>query len=152
MNETPQAEEPPGAVGDQFNLPDRVPSVMGQPVPAGARPLGYAALAAAYGLDVPAPDLLFATGERHTLRTEGRWSILTPRYRPADTLVSHLAFALRHEPVDLGLLAALFRRPEAGPAITAWVRWQPTGKHPRRAWFLFEWLTGEHLDLPSAPR
>jgi hypothetical protein len=43
---------------------------MGQPVPGGVRPLGYAALAAAYGLDVPAPDLLFATSERHTLRTE----------------------------------------------------------------------------------
>jgi hypothetical protein len=152
MNEIPETEEPPEAVGGQFHLPERVSSVMGQPVPAGVRPLGYAALAAAYGLDVPAPDLFFATGERHTLRTEGRWSILTPRYRPADTLVAHLGFALRHEPVDLGLLAALFRRPEAGPAIIAWVRRQPTGRHPRRAWFLYEWLTGERLNLPSAPK
>jgi len=74
------------------------------------------ALAAAYGLDVPAPDILFAISERHTLRTEGRWSILTPRYQLPDTLVSHLGFALRHEAVDLGLLAALFRRPEVGAA------------------------------------
>jgi len=152
MNEIPEAEEPSGSTGERFYLPERVSSVMGQPVPGGVRPLGYAALAAAYALDVPAPDLLFATSERHTLRTEGRWSILTPRYRPADTLVAHLAFALRHEAVDLGLLAALFRRSEAGPAITAWVRHQPTGRHPRRAWFMFEWLTGERLDLPSAPR
>ena len=152
MNEIPETDEPPGDVGGHFRLPARVASVMGEPVPAGVRPLGYAALAAAYGLEVPAPDLLFATGERHTLRTEGIWSVLTPRYQPADTLVAHLAFALRHEAVDLGLLAALFRRPEAGPAITAWVRRQPTGRHPRRAWFLYEWLTGEHLDLPSAPK
>jgi hypothetical protein len=67
-------------------------------------------------------------------------------------LVAHLAFALRHEAVDLGLLAASFRRSEARPAITAWVRRQPTGRHPRRAWFMFERLTGERLDLPSAPR
>ncbi|KAA5608674.1 Fic family protein [Rhodovastum atsumiense] len=134
-------------------LPMRVTSVLGHVVPNGARPLGYAALAAAYGLDAPAPDRLFAAGERHTLRTEGRWSVLTPRYQPpADTLVSHLGFALRHEAIDLGLLAALFRRPEARRAITAWVRRQPTGRHPRRAWFLYEWLTGEQLDLPPAPR
>lgn len=125
---------------------------MGQPVPYGTRPLGYAALAAAYELEVPAPDALFATSERHTLRTAGRWSIMTPRYQPADTLVAHLAFALRHEAVDLGLLAALFRRPEAARAITEWVRRQPAGQHPRRAWFLYEWLTNRQLDLPPAPK
>ena len=69
MNDIPETEEPSGIVGERFHLPERVSSVMGQPVPGGVRPLGYAALAAAYGLDVPAPDLLFATSERHTLRT-----------------------------------------------------------------------------------
>ncbi|MEA2729074.1 MAG: hypothetical protein QOF70_3549 [Acetobacteraceae bacterium] len=152
MNEIPQADDLPAAAEEPFRLPAKVAFVMGQPVPSGARPVGYAALAAAYRLEVPAPDALFAIGERHTMRTEGRWSILTPRYQPADTLVSHLAFALRHEAVDLGLLAALFRRPEAARAITAWVRRQPTGRHPRRAWFLYEWLTNQRLDLPSAPK
>ena len=153
MNEISETADLPAAGEEPFRLPVRVASVLGQSVPSGARPIGYAALAAAYGLDVPAPDALLAASERHTLRTEGRWSVLTPRYQPAaDTLVSHLAFALRHEAVDLGLLAALFRRPEAGRAITAWVRRQPTGRHPRRAWFLYEWLTGEHLDLPAAPK
>lgn len=152
MNGIPETDEFLAAVEEPFQLPASVVSVMGQPMPSGARPLGYAALAAAYGLDVPAPDGLFAASERHTIRTEGRWSILTPRYRPADTLVAHLAFALRHEAVDLGLLAALFRRPEAGRAIASWVRRQPTGKHPRRAWFLYEWLTNQRLDLPAAPK
>jgi hypothetical protein len=152
MNEIPETHELTAAEEEPFQLPMRVASVMRQAVPSGARPLGYAALAAAYGLEVPAPDMLFAIGERHTIRTEGRWSILTPRYRPADTMVAHLAFALRHEAVDLGLLAALFRRPEAERAITAWVRRQPTGRHPRRAWFLYEWLTNQRLDLPSAPK
>ncbi len=129
-----------------------ITSVMEQHLPYGARPLGYAALAAAYELEVPAPDVLFATSERHTLRTAGRWTIMTPRYQPAETLVAHLAFALRHEAVDLGLLAALFRRPEGGRAITEWVRHQPTGQHARRAWFLYEWLTNQQLDLPPAPK
>jgi hypothetical protein len=152
MSENPQPDDPTASGEEPFRLPARVVSVMGQPVPGEAHPLGYAALAAAYGLEVPAPDTLFAAGERHTLRTEGRWSVMTPRYRLPDTLVSHLAFALRHEAVDLGVLAALFRRPEAARAIPAWVRRQPTGRHPRRAWFLYEWLAGTHLDLPSAPR
>ena len=152
MNEIPETEESHAAMEEPFQLPVRVASVMGQSLPSGARPIGYSALAAAYGLDVPAPDHLFAIGERHTIRTEGRWTILTPRYQPANTFVSHLAFALRHEAVDLGLLATLFRRPEAGRAIADWVRRQPTGKHPRRAWFLYEWLTNQRLDLPSAPK
>jgi hypothetical protein len=152
MNEIPDEDELAAAPEVPFHLPLRVISVMGQTVPDGVRPIGYTALAAAYELDVPAPDVLFAISERHSLRTEGRWSILTPRYQLPDTFVSHLAFALRHEAVDLGLLAALFRRPEAAIAIRSWVRRQPTGRHPRRAWFLYEWLTGEKLDLPPAPR
>jgi Fic/DOC family len=152
MNEIPNANVSATATTAPFQLPASLASVLGQPMPSGTRPLGYAAMAAAYGLEVPAPDILFATGERHTIRTEGRWSILTPRYRTADTLVSHLAFALRHEAVDLGLLAALFRHPAAAPAITAWVQRQPTGKHSRRAWFFFEWLTNQRLDLPFAPK
>jgi Fic/DOC family len=150
--EIPESDAFLSAVEEPFQLPVLVASVLEQPIPSGVRPLGYAALAAAYGLAVPAPDRLFATGDRHTMRTEGCWSILTPRYRTPDTFVAHLAFALRNEAVDLGLLAALFRRPEAGRAIAAWVRRQPTGKHPRRAWFLYEWLTQQRLDLPSAPK
>ena len=53
MNEIPETDEPPGAVGEHFHLPERVSSVMGQPVPGGVRPLGNAALAAAYALDEP---------------------------------------------------------------------------------------------------
>jgi hypothetical protein len=152
INESPEEDENEIAAEGPFHLPLRVVSVMGQAVPDGVRPIGYAALAAAYGLDVPAPDVLFAISERHSLRTEGRWSILTPRYQVSDTFVSHLSFVLRHEAIDLGLLAALFRRPEAKVAIRSWVRRQPTGRHPRRAWFLYEWLTGEQLDLPPNPR
>jgi hypothetical protein len=147
-----KAEEAVAEGEEPLNLPERVTSVMGVPLPEGARPIGLAALAAAYGLDVPAPDSLLAAGDRHSLRQDGRWTILTPRYQPVNSLAAHLGFALRHEAVDLGLLASLFRRPEAGRAITAWVRRQPTGRHPRRAWFLHEWLTGERLDLPSAPK
>ncbi|WP_119392189.1 Fic family protein [Taklimakanibacter lacteus] len=120
-------------------------------MPVAARPAGYAALIAAFGLQVPAPDALVAIGEKHTMRQDGRWRILTPRYRPDDTISAHLDFALRHEAVDLGILNALFTAIPKG-AIEEWVKAEPTGQHARRAWFLYEWLTGQRLALPDAPK
>ncbi len=152
MNDISEADEDFPAPEAPLRMPERIVAVLGQPISGNVRPIGYAALAAAFGLDAPAPDVLYATGEHRAPQTETRWHVLTQQRRVADTLTAHLAFALRREAVDLGLLAALFRRPEAEPAIAAWVRRQPTGKHPRRAWFLFEWLTGRHLSLPNAPK
>ncbi|BBK41391.1 cell division protein Fic [Allostella vacuolata] len=128
------------------------PTVAGMEAPPpGARPAGYAALILAHGLRAPAPDELVAVGDRHTYRQDGRWRVLTPRYWPGDGDLDHLAFALRHEGVDLAVLAALFRT--LPPAmVERWVRDEPTGQHARRAWFLYEWLTGRRLDLPDATR
>ena len=132
-------------------LPEHVRSVAGVPAPTAARPAGYAALIAAFDLQVPAPDELVAVGERHTLRREGRWRVLTPRYAPDATIAGHVGFALKHEGVDLGILNALFRIVRPG-FIEEWMRSQPTGQYARRAWFLYEWLTGSRLGLPDADR
>src|SRR5262249_9736184 len=35
--------------------------------------------------------------------------------------------------------------------VAAWVAEEPRGAFSRRAWFLYEFLTGETLDLPTAP-
>jgi Fic family protein len=73
---------------------------------------------------------------------------LTPRHRPADTLEGHLAFALKWEGIDFSVLAALFKvvQPEDVAAIA---RATPTGSFARRIWFLYEWLTGNQLDVPD---
>ncbi len=70
------------------------------------------------------PDEMIAIGDTHTLRQDGRWRILTPRYRPGDTLRDHLDFALRHEAVDLAILNALFRTipPDI---IVEWIKAEP---------------------------
>lgn len=125
--------------------------VRDQTPPQGARPAGYAALIAAFGLRAPLPDTLMAIGERHTYRHEGRWRLLTPRHRPLDTVAAHLEFALRYEGVDLAVLGALFRVLDPA-AVVEWVHAEPTGQYARRIWFLFEWLTGRRLDLPDATR
>lgn len=134
-----------------LRLPGHVSAVAGVPLASAAQPAGYAALIAAFDLQVPPSDEVVAVGEKHTLRREGRWRVLTPRYRPAATIAAHVEFALRHEVIDLGIFNALF---QAAPRqfIEEWVRSQPTGQHARRTWFLYEWLTGSRLDLPDAPK
>jgi hypothetical protein len=44
------------------------------------------------------------------------------------------------------VLAAFFAKVDRA-ALTAYIRSRPTGQYSRRAWFLFEWLTDQRLDL-----
>ena len=82
---------------------------------------------------------------------EGGWQIYSPRYAPPPSLKGHLTFALKHEGLDLAVLKRLFAT--SGPApIEAMVKAAPTGAYARRIWFLYEWLTGQRLDLPDAGR
>ena len=116
-----------------------------------ATPVGYAALIGAYGLRVPLPRTLSATGERHRIIEEGGWRIYSPRHAPKPSLEGHLTFALKHEGLDLVVLKRLFAVTGPGP-VEHLVRAKPTGAYARRAWFLYEWLTGHRLDLPDAER
>lgn len=118
-------------------------------LPERATPAGYAALIHAYELRVPLPRTLSATGERHRVKEEAGWRILTPRHAPSPDLQGHLTFALKYEGLDLAVLKRLFAA--AGPdAIAALIRAQPTGSYARRIWFLYEWLLGRRLALADA--
>lgn len=120
-------------------------------LPETATPAGYAALIDAYNLLVPLPRTLHATGVRHRILEKDEWRIMTPRYAPDTTLEGHLTFALKYEGLDLAVLKRLFLATGAAP-IEDIVRDSPTGSYARRIWFLYEWLTGETLDLPDASR
>lgn len=120
-------------------------------LPEEATPAGYAALIAAFQLEVPLPRRLAAIGRRHRLYEEGGWQILTPRHAPSADLAGHLTFALRYEGLELLILKRLFQTVGAD-RIEAIVRATPTGSYARRLWFLYEWLLGRQLDLPAAPK
>jgi hypothetical protein len=116
-------------------------------------PVGQAALIGKLGLPLPTPAVVsrVAPGARKTVVENGRTVERYPQgYMPEDSLAGHLRFALRYEPTDLGILAATFRTEGAARDIEAWVNLEPTGAYARRAWFLYEWLTGERLGLPDA--
>lgn len=68
--------------------------------------------------------------------------------RPADTLVGHLTFALKHEGIHLEFLARLFEV-VAVADLEAWVAAEPTGQYARRAGFFYEYLTGRKLAFPG---
>jgi hypothetical protein len=120
-------------------------------LPERATPAGYAALIDAYGLSVPLPRTLSATGEHHRIKNDGGWRILTPRHAPPPDLAGHLIFALKYEGLDLAVLKRLFATLAPGD-IEAIVRAKPTGSYSRRIWFLYEWLMGRRLDLPDADK
>ena len=121
----------------------------GRALPEPAEPAGYSWLIDRYGLDLPLPPRLVAIAQRTHPRTTPDWLLLRPSRRPHPTLAEQLAFAFRWEGVDLSMLDALFAKITAGEVAEV-VRAQPTGAFSRRLWFLYEWLTGERLDLPDA--
>ena len=112
---------------------------------------GYSALIDAYGLQVPLPRTLSATGEHHRIKNEPGWRVLTPRHAPSPDLEGHLTFALKNEGLDLAVLRRLFAAVE-GAEIETIVRKKPTGSYSRRIWFLYEWLMGTRLNLPDADK
>jgi len=117
-------------------------------LPEPATPCGYAALIAAYNLSLPLPPRLAAIAERHHPVPTSDWVLLTPRHRPEASLAGQLVFAMKWEGIDLGVLAQLFKTVEP-EAIREFVMATPTGAFARRAWYLYEWLTGTELDIPD---
>lgn len=122
-------------------------------LPSGLRLVGYAAMVEALGISAPVrhPSCVSERHVRGSRRDEGEWTVFDKRYWPGEQLADHLSFALRHEDIDLLVLKRVFdaMRPSS---IEALVRATPTGGPARRAWYLYETLTGRRLELADAPR
>lgn len=114
--------------------------------------VGQARLQEMLGLRVP-PAFIVSTcgkGARRTIENpKSRREHYPIRYMPEDSVAGQLRFALRYEPLDMGVLAAAFRSIGDGP-IADMVREEPNGSVARRAWFLYETLTGRRVDVPDA--
>lgn len=117
--------------------------------PEGATAAGYAWLITRYALRVPVPPIRAAIAGQHRPIERDGWSIKPEQYAPDETVADQLSFALKWEGVNLAVLSALFRTVPSAE-IAAAIRATPSGTQTRRLWFLYEWLTGERLDLPDA--
>jgi hypothetical protein len=112
---------------------------------------GQTRLASMFDLKCPAPHVssVCGPGVRNTTVLSGRTIEKYPAsYAPEDTFAGHLRFALRYEPLDMGILAGAFAACEPSD-IAGWVSSEPKSAYARRAWFLYEWFTGNKLDLPD---
>lgn len=133
-------------------VPHPIPIFQEKIVPPDTRLVGWAALVHALGVAGPVrrPSCVSAQHIGGSHREQGAWTVHDKRYWPGETLAGHLTFALRHEDIDLLILKRVF---EAVPPaeIEAMVRVAPTGTTARRAWYLYEILTGRALAVDDAP-
>ena len=131
--------------------PDQVDYFQDQPVPAGTKLAGWAALVHSLGIKAPVrqPSCISEKHVGGSQRLDGAWRIFDKRYDVGTTVADHLTFALRHEAMDLLILKRVF---EAVPAtvIETIIKDTPTGTVARRIWFFYELLTGSELGLEYA--
>jgi hypothetical protein len=121
-------------------------------VPKGTQLAGWAALVQALGLQAPVrqPSCVSEKHVRGSQREEDGFRVFDKRYQPGDQFTDHLTFALRHENIDLLILKRVFETvPKA--VLEEFIRSTPTGAQTRRAWFFYETLTGQTLDVDDAP-
>jgi len=111
------------------------------------QPIGLIALIEKLDLSVRRPAV------RSWTRSAARKTIITseaikeyypPIYKPSG-IIGNLKFALRYEPIDLIVYDALFKILDAR-LLEEWIGQEPKGTYARRAWFLYEALTGKLLD------
>jgi hypothetical protein len=117
--------------------------------------IGLHRLVEEMGLRIPLPvwrseAVAGVTGARPPYETRTNVLKQYPASYAPKGIWGHLRFAMRYEPIDLGVLAAFFRAIDQRQLET-WVRGESTGIFARRAWYLFELLTGQILDLPDVP-
>jgi len=115
-----------------------------------SRPAGYEALIQRHGLRTP--RLLHAswvgTGAGTSRSAVDGYveEVYPERHWPGDGDAAQLEFALKYDGTNLFVLAQVFAHMDGGE-LEEYVRSKPTGKYARRLWFLYEFLTGERLDL-----
>ena len=118
------------------------------------RPAGYAALVERHALDViPNWHTSYVlTRGVHKRETDGDSVVeeYPATYWPGDEFGAQLEFALKYDGTNLAILARLFEA-MAESEILGYVRARPMGKYVRRAWFLYEFLTGRRLLLDDLP-
>ncbi len=114
------------------------------------RPAGYSHLIDRYRLEVlpnwHTSTILGAGVARKNILGDQVENFFPPAYWPGEELGDHLAFALKYDGVNLGILYALFEKVSA-EELCVWIAASPTGKFTRRIWFLYEFLTGRQLPL-----
>lgn len=121
-------------------------------LPSGTSLAGLSALAQAFGIQAPVrkPACISNQNIKGHIKEERSWRIYSKRYELELTVEAHLNLAMRHETIDLLVLKRIFQALPA-EAVAKYVLSAPNSILTRRAWFLYEFLTGQTLAIPDAP-
>ena len=126
----------------------RVAAFHGRKLPEPGYIVGYAAIIDVLNLEVPIPDVIALISDKNKRYEREGWKVLTPRYKPEETLYRQLVFALKYEGVNLLLFKKLFESIKQDEII-ALLDHEPTGIYSRKIWFLYEWLMEDMLPIPN---
>ena len=95
------------------------------------------------------PDIISLVSAKYRKYKTDSWNILTPAYKPEDSLYSQLIFAFKYEGINLLLLKNLFEKLKESD-ILEMIQIEPSGQYSRKIWFLYEWLMNKTLEIPDA--
>ncbi len=119
------------------------------------RKAGYARLIEEFNLHVlpnHVESFVAARGSsKSIIRNNRRIEIYRAQYWPGDSPFDHTVFAFKYEGINLAILSRLFERMPRDE-IEAFIRDQPLSKFARKAWYLYEFLTGVKLAIPDLDR
>ena len=110
--------------------------------------VGYGAIIESLDLPLPLPNTLAIISEKRRQYETTGWIVLTPRYKPLDTLFNNLVFSLKYEGINLLFFKKLFEAVDE-VVIEELVKKEPLSQFSRKIWFLYEWLTQKKLNLPD---
>ncbi|MBI4534601.1 MAG: cell filamentation protein Fic, partial [Candidatus Melainabacteria bacterium] len=121
-------------------------------LPLGTSLAGLSALVHAIKVQAPVryPACISEHNIKGHIKEQGTWRIYSKRHALEPTVEAHLNFAMRYEHIDLLVLKRIFLALPA-EAVAQYVEFAPTSILTRRAWYLYELLTGNTLNVPDAP-
>jgi hypothetical protein len=99
-------------------------------------------------LPLPATRSEIVAGARKTIAADGKVLEQYPKNYTPKGLIGNLRFALRYEPIALDVYLAIFQTLETRH-LEDWIRSEPTSIFARRAWYLYELLMGQQLNIPD---
>ena len=136
-----------------MDLPKQKPALFqDSALPSGTSLAGLSALVHAFKVPAPVREASCISEQniRGHIRQDRGWKIYSKRYELEPTVQAHLNFAIRHENIDLLVLKRVFISLPA-ESIEQYVLSAPNSVLTRRAWYLYELLTGNTLAVPDAP-
>ncbi len=121
-------------------------------VPESCRLVGYAWLLVRYDLSLPLRTYCCISEKRLQSQhiEKGKWTVFDAQLKVEESVSSHLAFALKHENIDMLLLKAILKK-WGKVALQSYILQNPKKILSRKLWFYYEFLLQERLSIDDLP-